>query len=169
MESCFPSGVEQRYSKHRVHHLSRRLGSCSLLARAVAFLDSEVYLITLSLRLETWDTVLSELGYFGRRTRISQKVSELKCFRGSEKLSQVPRGGHRVFWCRIRGLIQRASREKAQDRRGGQVALTSVTCLPILPRASFALSQTFLQPFPVSPAKWMMTVLASFVFLQDMG
>lgn len=97
MESRFPSGVEQRYLKRRVHHLSRRLGSCSLLARAVALLDSEVYLITLSLRVETWDNVMPELEYFGRRTRISQKVSELECFRGSEKLSQVLRGGHRAF------------------------------------------------------------------------
>lgn len=56
-------------------------GSC------YGFFYPEVYQISFSLRGEIWETVMPELGYFGRSTRMSQKVPEVECFRGRGKLS----------------------------------------------------------------------------------
>lgn len=56
-------------------------GSC------YGFFYPEVYQISFSLRGEIWETVMPELGYFGRSTRMSQKVPEVECLRGRGKLS----------------------------------------------------------------------------------
>ena len=66
--------------------LSRESGVMFTTSACCCFLDPEIYQITLSLRVETWQNVIPELGYFRRSTGMSQKVPEVECFRGRGKL-----------------------------------------------------------------------------------
>lgn len=60
---------------------------------------------------------MSELGNFGRGTRMSQKGPELECCGREGTTESGSEEGPLVPWGRIRGTIELTSRERSQEKR----------------------------------------------------
>lgn len=63
---------------------------------------------------------MPELGHFGRRTRMNQKVPGLECFGVEATTESGSEEGLLVPWGRIRGTIQLYHQGKSMERGDGK-------------------------------------------------